>query len=818
MATTSLSEIFNPKDFKKSLGFENAFENRGALGLNDEPKEQAKQENPSTIGFLGREKELKDLHTFFYKSTNFIFEIRGVPLIGKTELTKAFCLRNNIKYKRISLKTANFNPVETIQEEFFKTEPWCDFTSIDLPRLLIIDNFDSALELSSQSDKKHKIKDNKIHDFINGLLSNDVKLIIESRSQVRFDNGQRWSLYHFDQLKAIPVSFFWDFYRANNYSESDFDKICKKFNEHTGLLALANKNIDLLDYKLLNAIYEPKAISRDLWIAIRKIIDNLEKPERQLLIALMLLQRHITDAELQNCLDNYITEDIYEYLQSLKFKLLITVHEGKYVLNSYIAEVCYDFFKKCYRNEIEEIKKLPIFKNISEPQYDPVYQDGRNGEQAFFDWVKKEQKAKNFEIVMEMLGRVFEVSPVPQNILTSMGFTYKLQNKYQNAEMKYSEAWKDYKHAPARNELGIMQKDKGNKIQAIKIFEELTIDIDDPKKRHIPAYCELAIIYKEDRNLDKSEQLLLEAKSIDPADEKTLTELALIHIERIEYTEAKALLEEAIRLAQQKKNRQDVTAINILAKVYKLEGNIDKALGLVNRGLEIEPNNYHLKENKKDLITRQSSFNGIPNNTNNEPTKKKKIVFLSADPDGKKRFGQETQMEDIKGLIEDIWDFKSRTNTIYNQIRELTEDKDIVHITVHCADDKLYFRDEQDNNEQPLNIEFLCHQLEGVSKQINIILLIACKSENIAKVLNEKGLAKYVIGTTKDIIDETAIGFSKKFYSFLKTKFDVESAFKDTCFYLNNDPKLTSYFDEKGNKVTFKFEETFKLFTKNIKL
>lgn len=192
-------------------------------------------------------------------------------------------------------------------------------------------------------------------------------------------------------------------------------------------------------------------------------------------------------------------------------------------------------------------------------------------------------------------------------------------------------------------------------------------------------------------------------------------------------------------------------------------------------------------------------------------SEKKQIVFLSADPKNENPIRASQQKEDICSLVKDKADLNDYLCTNYNEVGTLTQTADIVHITVHCSQDKLHFTHNTRTEEvNELSIEYLCNQLETTKCPKELILLIACQSENIGKALVEKGLTKYAIATKISINSQSAVEFTKKFYSLLFNPKPIESAFKQACFELNQD-KFRVKHDE---GELYNYDEVFTLIKK----
>jgi tetratricopeptide (TPR) repeat protein len=791
---------------------------------------------PETIDFLGREEEFSKFQSFIDSPNKRILEIYGVPMIGKTSFSQTFCEKNNIANIRIRFKPKPSTPYLDIIEQFFKNQERNDFSRVVPNTLIIIENFEQALEWSSKGDHLHEIKDAEVSNFINSIMSkSDLKLVIESRFQTRFDNSYRKNVQS-EKLEGIPTDLFLEYYIAKNFSIEQFDLLCQKFNNHTALLALAyNDSPFLYDNQLLKAISEPTATSQNLWKMLEGIIRKLQKPEKQLLAALTLLQRPVTRVELEKYLLGYFKGDIEQYLMSLRKKLLATSSiEAEYCLNPYIAEVCYSFFERS--EEIKDLKKLASFREVPAPEYDPIKQASYKGDYpTFYRLVKELRLSKKFKEVHEVLNYTLENDRIIKKagVLNEIGVTYKLEKNYIKAKEIFEQACKlrnipsftelaivykeeknyeeaknvlrralkiESKNVRILNELAIIYKIEGNYIEAITELEKLR------EIKHIPSFTELAICHKEMKNYGKAKEVLEEGLVIEPKNVKILGELAMIFSEEKEFDKAEEILKKSLEI-----DSKDSITHGQLATVRKARRNFMNSKKLLKQPFKIASNDTSLK-GLKDAERQQIEIqNNVPKAKNqNSARLSKKIIFLTADPGNMNPIGASEQKQKIEDMVGKDWDFKDNLHTKYNEIEGLVKDKNIIHITTHCKNNELIFvHDKLENEANSLTAEYLCYQLKESGEIKELIMLIACKSETIAEQLISNKLTKYAIATTTAISKQSAIEFSAMFYKQLKSRDDITFAFNQACFHLNQD-QFRARHDDGGDLYDYK--KVYKLF------
>jgi hypothetical protein len=163
---------------------------------------------PEGISFLGRTEEMQKIDEFL-KSTKRILELVGVPLIGKTSLTQEYCKLHKIKHIRITFRQKPYTPFADLEEQLFGKGKFNDFSGIEKGTLLVIENFEQALHWTTQDDTLHEINAKGITDFLNKLVKNDFRLLIETRFQIRFERDFQKYFVQTLPIQGIDTALFW---------------------------------------------------------------------------------------------------------------------------------------------------------------------------------------------------------------------------------------------------------------------------------------------------------------------------------------------------------------------------------------------------------------------------------------------------------------------------------------------------------------------------------------------------------------------------------------------------------------------------------
>lgn len=496
-------------------------------------------------------------------------------MIGKSTLLREF-IKGVLLYDIINIKFFNpENPELTLQEKI-DTVDW----SISDNKLIIIENFEEALTWGGGKDQLHEIRFPKISSFLQEMVQyNTVKIILESRFRIKNNFLQKivFSELSGKQLGKIErVELFQSLnslYRNASTDYSDFTLLCDRLNDHVWLIELAMQE-DWFFEDIKIAAKSPGSIMEQLWKKLLAVIDQLPYSQKILLSAFSIINP-ITKFNLENSigtLDMFSgTEDLDTALLSLQKKLLI-IHSSKnssYEINSFLREVCFTFMRD--QKEIKILDELPFFKNVSKPKYDGIIQAyRRNDLPLFFRLLKERRKKGDYEYVIEILEEAYWGHPRKEIFLNELAITYKWKNDYYNA---------------------------------IKLFNKLIEEY-----QHVPAYTELAIIYKEQGNVEEAINLLKEALVIDKNDVKTLNELGINYREQ-------GRIDEAVQIFILLVKKYHIPAFDQLVSIYKEQEEYEEALRILqiafDRNIQDKGLIHHKKEIEK-IYYKQSARNDLP--------------------------------------------------------------------------------------------------------------------------------------------------------------------------------------------------------------
>ena len=126
--------------------------------------------------------------------------------------------------------------------------------------------------------------------------------------------------------------------------------------------------------------------------------------------------------------------------------------------------------------------------------------------------------------------------------------------------------------------------------------------------------------------------------------------------------------------------------------------------------------------------------------------------------------------------------------TVAELIKGITDGYNIIHLSGHGNEDFLLFEDEKGGS-QLLKKEFVKKIFEK-SKGIDLVVVSACHSENVARCLIDAGV-KYAVAARKDspVYDFAATAFISKFYSTLFKGYSVKEAFDIAKLAVEGDPQ-----------------------------
>ena len=618
---TKLLAYAKVKNFGELLGNINVDEIVSQIEKEVDNKYSTGNESLS-IGFLGRENELQLLEAFLKDDDKKIFGLYGIPMIGKTWLVEKFlnscALINRYDVIIVKLNPLPEMPTKKIKETIFGARAIDDFSEFNKPTLIVVQNFEEALQWKGDETELHDIQeDYKIVKTIiqNIINQGNIKMIIESRFQINksFITPQNAvQVLPNIQLKGVEREKFWIYYKSKKFSWDEFEKLCTNFNNHTGLLALAYNDADwLYENDLTQALHQPKVVTKRLWEFIEYIISKLESQEVWILCALTYLQKPISEAEF-NQIISYLPDfgsikDLDSYLFSLKKKLLTQTQKETYELNPYLREVCFTFLKERKGKHMKELAQIPfIQKQGATPQYDPVRQAIERGDYMFlFEEGKDYIKKRMYQKALEYLEACLQIDPKKKYVLNELGIAHKLQKNHEVAIDYFNKAAK-FGNIHSKNELAICYKEKGKYDEALSLLLEL-VNVD----KHLPAFNELAIFYKEKSDYKNAIGVLNKALKIKQDDVKTLNMLAICLRDIEKYEEAIDHAELAIKLGS---NQTYFVLVTILEKT----GDIEKALKMAEKGINTPG------WNKENLIFKKRELEKKANRKSNKIN-----VFLS---------------------------------------------------------------------------------------------------------------------------------------------------------------------------------------------
>lgn len=543
------------------------------------------------IGFLGRKNELNELDKFLLNTESRILEVYGLPMIGKTELISHFLDKNQAakKYKSIIVK---FGPQpedaeRTLRDVVFGNRNFNDFSGFSSNTLIVIQNFEEVLRWTGNPKQLHDIQDkySNIKEFLKAVANLEtIKLIIESRFQINFHSflPQVRPLIQTLEIQGVEREEFWKFYHSKRFSRGEFENLCNKFNDHTWLLSLAYNNNDFI-YKgdLIDALYRPQATTIYLWEYLQGIINRLEAHEVLSLCALTFLKEPIP---LEGLYSHLVTDGVFHNrvnldasLRSLEKKLLISVRREFYELNPYIREVCFTYLTETRPLEMQAIQRLPYFiAHGQKPIYNRIYQAQERGDYRSLTALAKEaRKARRYNEAFQAIEAGLTINPEPEFILNEQAICYRETGQTDKAVETWEVLVNKYRHLPAFRQLAIYYRETNRIEEAIRVLEQARkINPDDVITLQVLAIC-----YRETNRTEEAIQALEKAKKIDPADVKTLTELAIAYRENGEF-------KKSIETAQRAINLGDYHCYIVLANTYQRIGDITEAYRTAQRGVE----------------------------------------------------------------------------------------------------------------------------------------------------------------------------------------------------------------------------------------
>ncbi|MGB1205148.1 MAG: tetratricopeptide repeat protein, partial [Chitinophagales bacterium] len=491
----------------------------------DDVIEELERENDRTWRFLGRKEELRKMNDFLQDDTKRILEISGVPMIGKTALVNHF-LDKNHKAKQYDVREVKLTTSENVEKTLFMTHFLNDFESYKKPTIIIIENFEEALEWTSVEISEEDGEEVQLHDikkaykggslkaFIEKIAeSQHLKLILETRFLINFPEFLDYEKVKQKTkrlpLSGLPTSEFWNLYKKFDISKEDFEKICHNLNNHTGLLAFVFKN-DFYYSELYQAIQRPQHALRKLWKLVSKLINRLNETEIYTLCFLSAIETPITFRKLFDALQELPQlakkdEDTMQMvLMSLEKKLFVQPpqRQAMYEINPFLREVCYVNFQKGYNKKYADaVKALPFLKQYGKTrQYNKSQQLFLQGE--FIELLRlgiRNRKEKKYAEAHEAFNLGLQINPKKEVVYNEIGLTFKFEKKYDKAIEVLQKAVA-LGNIHSYNELAICYKEQGKFDKAIEVLQKATKDFPNNER----LLNELAICYKEQGKFDKA--------------------------------------------------------------------------------------------------------------------------------------------------------------------------------------------------------------------------------------------------------------------------------------------------------------------------
>lgn len=668
------------------------------------------------VGFIGREDELNQLSNFILAKGKNIFALYGIPMIGKTWLIEQFVkIGKEDVLKQFQIEIIKLNPIpgdlKKAKEDLdLKNTVLDKFMGIGVPTLVVVQNFEEVLDWKGDKNKYHLIKKEykQLQNTLKILRENpSIKIILESRFHIKFksffSNTRNVQYLKNFNLKGVKKELFWKFYKKRKVSKRDFDKLCKNFDNHTALLALAFNDRELYEDNLSEAAYSPTDASIDLWEKVDSIIDRLDEVEVWILSCLTFLQQPIKEVELIEGLSQVPelskVSDLRNYLFSLKKKLLTNTLKGHYDLNPYVREVCFTFLNNNQRSKINKIARSPFFREFGRiPKYDIIKQAVERYDFMYlFNLGKKLRRERNYRAALYAFESGLLIDPKKENVLTEIAIVYKKQKKYEIA-LNYLNDGLEYVRGDdekIRNEIGICEKMMGNLNKAEVTFTKLV-----KEKKHLPAFTELAILYREKEELNEAIILLEKARALSPKDTKILNELGISYLKNGNYNEAADILTQSIALGNK-------FSYSVLCRTYQKQNKIKLAYDIAQEGMKThgwDKRILTIEFNKLKKIVQNMKKVFLSYSHKDEDIKENLDVFLST----LKRSNKIDTWNDRKILGGQNWD---------NVIKKELEEADVILLLISA-----YFI----NSNYIWNVE-LAKAIDKHNKGEAIVIPIFCK-------------------------------------------------------------------------------------------
>jgi len=176
--------------------------------------------------------------------------------------------------------------------------------------------------------------------------------------------------------------------------------------------------------------------------------------------------------------------------------------------------------------------------------------------------------------------------------------------------------------------------------------------------------------------------------------------------------------------------------------------------------------------------------------TEDEDSSLIKILFLAANPvdTDRLRLGAEMRAIDLalqQALFRDRFDLRQHWAVQATDLQHylLRHQPDIVHFSGHGSVSSEIILEDVSGNSRPVSVRALSTLFSVLKDNIKCVVLNACYSEQQAQAIAQS--IDCVIGMSKAIGDDAAIGFATAFYRALGFGRDVKTAFELGCVQID---------------------------------
>jgi hypothetical protein len=167
-----------------------------------------------------------------------------------------------------------------------------------------------------------------------------------------------------------------------------------------------------------------------------------------------------------------------------------------------------------------------------------------------------------------------------------------------------------------------------------------------------------------------------------------------------------------------------------------------------------------------------------------------RILFLAANPTNTARLRLDEESRAIdqalrRAEFRDKFDIRQQWAVRVSDIQELLlrRKPDIVHFSGHGSTSSEIILEDNSGNSSPVSVRALSRLFSVLKDNIKCVVLNACYSEQQARAISQS--IDCVVGMSKAIGDEAAIGFATAFYQALAFGRDVKTAFELGCIQID---------------------------------